>query len=140
MLYFTDKIPHSYSQGTDIFPHVHFITSDSKVGVVRWGLEYTWVNVGNVFPNSTKIYCNQTTSGATPNQHYLTFFNLDSHNNPINGISGTGKLIKGQIIGRIFRDSDSSIDTYTSKVGLIELSFNYEKYGIGSQTQTTKSP
>lgn len=40
-LYFTVQLPHSYKVGSDIQPHIHWVTKHDNTGDVVWGLEYS---------------------------------------------------------------------------------------------------
>ena len=133
-LFFEVQIPHSYKEGSTIYPHVHFRPTKTEAGGtrVRWGLEYVWQNVGEVAPASTTtIY----TTNIMPNEdlvdkkHYKSVFS---------GISGTGKTISSVLSCRIFRDATNAADTYTSPAGLIEIDFHYEMDTLGSSTEFVK--
>jgi hypothetical protein len=132
-LYFMVQMPHSWKIGSDIHPHVHW-TAKSNVGAtaVRWGLEYTWVNVGATFPNTTIIYGSTPIPIASPvtaGKHSIT---------PLTSISGAGKELSSILVCRVFRDASHAGDTYTSDATLLMIDFHFEEDSFGSNTQYSK--
>ena len=125
-LYFTAQMPHSYEEGSTIYPHVHFVTNSALAGNVTWGIEYTWANVDANFGNTTLITGTQVVVAATGDKHYVVDIGT--------GIVGTGKLISSMLICRIYRPSD----TYNASVGLLEIDFHYQMCGMGSGAHYTK--
>jgi hypothetical protein len=125
-LYFTVQMPHSYEEGSTLYPHVHFVTNSAVAGDVTWGLEYTWANVNDNFGNTTLITSSITIPANTGNKQYVMDIGT--------GIVGTGKLISSMLICRVYRPSD----TYNASVGLIEIDFHYQMCGMGSGTQYIK--
>lgn len=139
-LFFTQQIPRSYAEGTDIYPTVHFIAlgDNANSGTVRWGLEYTWSNVNSIYPNTNIIYGEINIPVGTKYQHYVGSFNLDSFGDTIFGLDGTGMLVSSILICRIFRNVDDSNDTYPGDIGLLEATINFEQCGMGSAQQFSK--
>ncbi|PIV49317.1 MAG: hypothetical protein COS19_09250, partial [Flavobacteriaceae bacterium CG02_land_8_20_14_3_00_34_13] len=69
-LFFNVQMPHAWKEGTDIFPHVHWVPKTTITGkAVTWGLEYTWVNVGESFPATTTITGSGKTHDTNSNNH-----------------------------------------------------------------------
>jgi len=124
-------MPHSYLEGSDIFPHVHFVTNSASSGSVAWGLEYTWANVGADFGNTTIVTNFLAIAAATGNRHYV----LDV---PAAGISGTGKEISSMLVCRIFRAVSDPNDNYPTSIGLMEIDFHFMQCGMGSGEQYQK--
>lgn len=136
-LYFVVQLPHSWKEGTTIYPHIHWTPNTSGAsnanGVV-WHLEYTWANNGETFPTPTTI----TTSTIQPtlsgnlvaNRHYIS--SLGS------GIDGTGKKISSMLVCRIARIGTDSGDTYTGKAGALEVDFHYQVDTFGSREEYGK--
>lgn len=134
-LYFTVQIPHSYNEGTDLLPHVHWTTktgTPSGTNVV-WGLEYTVIAIGGTFPNTQIIYATDVISAiGTPSgtgQHLINGFPQ---------ISGTGLGISTILVCRVFRAVGQSGDTFGNDTGLLGLDFHYEQNTVGSRTPWTK--
>jgi hypothetical protein len=135
-LYFACQIPHSYKQGSDIYPHIHWIPSSTGTSgqKVSWGLEYTWSNVGSIFGNTNIIYANVTfPADATliASKHYMT---------ALPTISGSGKTISSMLVCRLFRDATGAgaTDSYAADAGLLEIDFHFELDTMGSKTETAK--
>jgi hypothetical protein len=135
-LYFTCQLPHSYKEGTNLFPHVHYVPNNTtNTGQVVWGLEYTWTNINGVFGPTNTIIGITPIIGNEGNVHHVT--ELGSS---IDGIDGTGKLISSMLVCRIFRQGESASDTYVDPngPGLMEVDFHFQQCGIGSGTQFQK--
>lgn len=135
-LYFAVQLPHSYKEGTNITPHVHWVPkTNGAVGeVVSWGLEYAWANNGVTFGNTTIIYTNTHNPADNPlvaSRQYKSFFAA---------IAGAGKTISSMLVCRLFRDATATglTDSYTDDAGLLEIDFHYEQDTVGSRTITGK--
>jgi len=125
---FLFQMPHTYEEGTDIYPHVHWVGEDNTAGSVRWGLEYSWANIGDAFPATSTIYIDDA-NGDT-DVHAMASFAA---------ITGTGKTISSMLICRLFRNSSNAADTFTSKSAyLLEFDIHYQKDTLGSRTETAK--
>jgi hypothetical protein len=127
-VFFTAQIPHSYDEGTDIYPHVHWTPSDGNAGNVVWGLEYTWQNINGTFGNTTIITVTDSTD-ATDRKHLYAAFAA---------INGAGMTISSILVCRLFRDANNAADTYGSDAFLLEVDFHYQIDTVGSRTETTK--
>lgn len=120
-LFFVVQMPHSWKEGTDISPHVHW-SAETDVGSdkVTWGLEYTWSNIGSTFSNTTIITNSDpdpTVGTVTAYEHAMT---------DIGTIVGTGQTVSSLLICRVFRDGSNSADTYPNDAVLFEIDFHYE--------------
>lgn len=132
-LFFIVQLPHQWKEGTDIEPHIHW-TAQSDVGAskVRWGLEYTWTDIGEVFGNTQILYGETTippVGTVSAYEHAIT---------SLGTISGTGKKVSSMLICRIFRDADASSDTFGSDAFLLEIDFHLEVDAMGSRTEYQK--
>jgi hypothetical protein len=133
-LYFTVQLPHEWKEGSTIFPHVHWVTTTNvSTNKVRWGLEYTWVNIAGNFGTTTTEYGEDpiTPVGTvTAFEHAITEIGT--------GISATGKTLSSYLICRIFRDATAGTDTYTGTAGLLGIDFHLEMDALGSRTEYAK--
>ncbi|KKN79015.1 hypothetical protein LCGC14_0344910 [marine sediment metagenome] len=138
-VYLVIQMPHSWKEGSNITPHVHWVSADTAVGAgtdVSWGFEYTWASINGVFDTTTLVYADEQSGGAseilTVNKHYKTYFS---------GIVGAGHTISSMLICRLFRDATSTggTDDYDDDAGLIEIDFHYEIDTIGSKTELGKA-
>lgn len=128
MLYFELQFPHSYKEGTDIHPHIHWGPTNTNAGDVKWNLEYSWVNIGDTPPAPTTITLVQAAGGVAFAHKMVDF--------PI--ISGTNKTMSSMIVGRLYRNPTDVADTYASDAALLELDFHYQIDGLGSVSETSK--
>ena len=128
-LYFTSQLPHSYLEGSDIIANVHFVSNSPIPGTVRWGIEYSWSNVGEDFGNTAIVTSDSVIASSTGNRHYMQSI--------ISNINGAGKKISSILVCRIFRDV-IVVDNYASTVGLMEVAFNFQQSGNGSGSPYAK--
>ena len=128
-VYFVAQLPHSYKEGTNITPHVHWIP-DTDEATLRWGLEYEWVNVNGSFSATTTIYVDQAVGVDDSDKQFKTIFSA---------IDGTGKTISSMLVCRLFRNSSHANDTAeTIDALLIEIDFHFEMDTVGSRLVLTK--
>lgn len=133
-MYFVVQLPHDWDEGTGIRPHIHWAPSENGAAgptVPRWGLQYTWTNIGETFGPYIILY--GTTSVPSEvlvkSRQYLT---------PFGEIDGTGKTISSMLICRVFRDGDHAADTFAGLAGALEVDFHYQRNMIGSRLEYTK--
>ncbi len=120
-LYFTVELPHGYKPGGSIYPHVHWIPTDTGTGNVVWGLEYTWANIYSTYGNTSIITVTDAADGTADKHQWV----------PFPAISGTGKTESSILVCRIFRDATNVSDTYNNDVVLPQMDFHYEIEKIG---------
>jgi len=125
-VFFTAQIPHAYLQGSDIHPHVHWVSPTSNAGTVIWGLEYTWANLGTILGTTTVIFATEA-GPCTALEHTLT---------SLPAMPGTGKGISSMLSCRLFRDGVT--DTYPDPVALLEFDFHYQIDTFGSRQEFSK--
>ena len=141
-VFFNMQMPHSWLEGTAIHVHVHWIGNTSDVAATpRWGLEYTWKDIGGTFGNTTIIYKAENKDGpastdpdVTALKHYVTEFDAIVP-------GATEGEISAILIGRIFRDSADAADTYNiagNKCGLLYIDAHYEVDAFGSRQEYVK--
>ena len=139
-LYFVAQMPHAWDEGTDIECHVHWVPASTSASAgldVCWGLEYTWANINGTFGNTTLIYGDEQTNGATEtitvDKHYLT---------ELGTIDATGKTMSSMLVCRVFRDATGAggTDDYDDDAGLLEIDFHYQINSLGSKEEYVKGP
>ncbi len=135
-MYFVVQLPHDWDEGTDIYPHIHWVPSQNGAAgpsVPRWGLQYAWLNIGETFSAYTTIYGTTTTTSEVlvKSRQYITSLGT-------NGMDATGKTISSMIVCRIFRDGDNAADTYAGLAGALEIDFHYQRSSMGSRLQFVK--
>src|SRR3990167_1384420 len=126
-LFFTAQLPHSYEEGTDIEPHIHFSSVSSATGNVIWGLEYNWANIGDLFPITTISTVTYSAGASIQYQHIVANLQV---------ISGTGKRTSSMINGRVYRQKTNN--TYNDDVAFLEIDFHFKQCGMGTNTPFNK--
>jgi hypothetical protein len=127
-IYFTAQLPHSYKQGSDIYPHIHWTPTDGNAGNVKWQLEYSWQNINGTFSGTTTLTVTDSTD-STAWKHLLA---------PFSAITGTSKTISSMLVCRLFRDPSDGDDTYGSDAALLEIDFHFEIDTVGSRQALSK--
>jgi hypothetical protein len=124
----TFQMPHGWI-GSAIYPHVHWSPINANAGTVRWNFEYTWTDIGQTFGGTTTINATSNTS-TTAWKHEITSLGTLTPLATQDGISSI-------LVCRLFRDP--SLDTYASDAVLLYLDIHYQKDGLGSDAEFTKS-
>lgn len=133
-LSFQAQLPHSYKEGTNIYPHIHWTPKASEPGNVEWNLDYTWVNYDATTPLAFPATATSTVVATGPfvqRTHLIT--SLAS-----GGLNGAGKKVSSILICRIWRNSANSADTYSNDAGLLSLDFHYQIDTVGSREEYVK--
>jgi hypothetical protein len=128
-LYFAVQIPHSWKIGSTIFPHVHWGVKTVPAGgtTVRWGLEYTVVDIDGVFSAPVIVY----TTATDPVTQYKHILSGMTHIT-MAGITS----VSAMMLCRVFRDVAN--DTFNADASLFEFDFHYEIDTVGSRQPTSK--
>ncbi len=133
---FTVQLPHTWKEGTTIYPHIHWMPKTTTSGNVQWNLDYTWVNYD---PTTPEVFPATQTSTIVATGPFTAKTHIIHPLTPSNtGLSGTGKKISSILICRIWRNSDDSNDTYSADVGLLFVDFHIQVDGYGSHTEFIK--
>ncbi len=127
---FTVQLPHTWKEGTTIYPHLHWTPKTSGSGDIEWNFEYTWVNYDPVTP---QVFPATTTSTVVASGPFTATSHMISSLTPGNaGLDATGKKISSVLVCRIWRNSSNENDTYSGNAGLIFLDFHIQVDGYGS--------
>lgn len=133
---FTVQLPHSWKEGSTIYPHIHWTPKSTASGNVEWNFEYTWVNYDPVTPQVFPAITTSTVVASGPftaNSHMITpLIAADA------GISGTGKKISSVLVCRIWRNSDDASDTYNADAGGLFVDFHIQVDSWGSRATYIK--
>jgi hypothetical protein len=115
-------IDHDYKLGTMLYPHFHFVTTNTGSGVVRLGFEYTFAKGHGLeaFPATTTLYRNFSVAANSQNIHFVAEMPEGQ------GIPGTGVDTDGVVLMRIFRDAGHTDDTFPGTVFGILADLHYE--------------
>lgn len=128
-VFITVQMPHTWWEGTAIYPHVHWGPIDSIAGNVEWEMEYSWANIGAVFGATATITVVDPI--AAQNTHQIASFSA---------IDGTGMTISSILQIRLYRDGTAGNvhDTYGNSAALLEFDIHYQKNTFGSVTEFGK--
>jgi len=140
-IFFTMQMPHAWDGGP-ISVHVHWVGAVADTTAApRWGLEYVWKDIGEVFGDSVIVYSDGnnyvpggTEADITANKHYLSEFADITPGTTADGLSSI-------LIGRLFRNSSDAGDTYDAvgaKCGLLYIDAHYQLNSLGSTDEYTK--
>jgi len=125
---FVVQMPHSWKEGSTIYPHVHWLRSAADS--VDWRFRYKWFNIGAALPGTwtEKILSHNTQTWTTG-----TIQELSRSVNGV-GLSGAGKGISSILVVKFYRRSDA----LTGDAKLLQIDIHYEMDAIGSRTETAK--
>lgn len=124
------QLPHSWKEGTDISPHIHWAPVDGNAGNVAWRFSYQWANINGVFPGSlTTAGIEVDAADGVADKHQIHGFT---------DIPMPGGLISAMIVWKLERVQLDASDTYGSDARLLELDFHYQIDTPGSDELFTK--
>lgn len=114
-------IDHDYALGSPIYPHIHWSVSNSSIGTVRWGFEYSIAkgHQQEAFSEPITVYVEQTTDG-TAFKHYI------AEVPDLLAISGVGIEPDTIIMLRVFRDATNPADTLDALAYGICVDLHYQ--------------
>jgi len=121
-LFINFHINHDYKRGTNWYPHIHWSPMTAGVGVVRWGMEWTYAVRNDItpaaFPTTAFTYIEQAASG-TPYAHQIAEI-------PDPGITLPNCEPDTLVIVRVFRDAGHVNDTYVGDAIGLFLDAHYQ--------------
>ena len=123
------QLPHAWKEGSNIYPHIHWMPTDTDDKNVYWRMEYKWVNVRDVEPALWTTVNIQSAAAGAAMTHQLSSFGA---------IAGTGKTISSILTIKISRIGGDALDTYTGDALLKEFDIHYEIDANGSKTELSK--
>lgn len=133
---FTVQLPHSWKEGTTIYPHLHWIPKNTAGGNVEWNFEYTWANYEAATPQVFPAITTSTVVASGPFTASTSLITALTTSNA--GIVATGKKISSILVCRIWRDASRAADTYAADAGLLFLDFHIEMDTFGSRSEFVK--
>lgn len=130
--YFTLQFPHSWKEGTVIYPHVHWMAATTNTGSATWGFEYNWANVSSNYASGPATIIAVDATGGQWNHQIAAF----------PAITNTAATVSSVLVGRFFRDANASesgaTDDLTGDAVLLSLDIHIQVDGLGSSEQYTK--
>ena len=118
------QLPHSWREGSDIIPHIHFSKLTTGAGYPNFKIKYKWGNIGGIMPAFGSLISGTlevSDSNTIDRQALIAFGSL----------LGTGKRISSMVCVYLERVNDAS-DTYAGDVKLYELDIHYQIDSFGS--------
>lgn len=135
VVYFMCQLPHTYKEGTDLKPHLHWTPRDRGViedtKTVGWLLSYSIISMDGVFVASADVDLIDTCTGVD-HAHLVT---------PSGNISGTGLKISAMLVGLI---KNAGTGTWVGNAALttpaiLEFDLHFEANTLGSNEETVKN-
>jgi hypothetical protein len=126
ILYLIVQMPHSWKEGSTIYPHVHY--SRTAAGKPTFQMAYSWFNIGSTpsAPTTTLDLATEAITYSTGTIHQI--------NQSVSGISGVGKNISSVLVIKLFRNDN----VVAGDVLAYQFDIHYEKDTLGSRTEYTK--
>lgn len=121
------QLPHTYIEGTNLSPHLHWIQANSNT--VVWKMAYKWYNNGEAFPAGFTTLTNDN----------LVFPYTSGNLSQISGfpdLDGTDKKISSIILIKIWRDDDVAAGWGMGDDALgIEFDLHYKSNTYGTEEE-----
>lgn len=158
-LFFVVQFPHSFKEGSTIYPHIHWMPVDTDTGSVVWGLEYSWADVNGTFQAPPVVtyttiapvtmlttLAPTTAAPTTPPVDSDVIYTTDAADGvawkhqvtSFSPIDGAEFGISSMLVCRIFRAANSPHDTYDADAALLEFDIHIVKDAAGSLNEFTK--
>jgi hypothetical protein len=122
--YFTIQLPHSWKEGSTIYPHVHY-KHETAVGTPKFIMKYKWYNTGESTAFGWNWYKMEATTGTDNNTVQMSY-------NSSGGISGSGKTISSILICQVY------LSATPANVNAYQFDIHIEMDRLGSRTETSK--
>lgn len=119
------ELMHDYKEGTNIYPHIHWYPTTTDIANVIWNIDYC------VIAPTTATYGTLAISTSTTGNQWRNIY-ADSV------LSGPNFKIGDQVHLRLWRDGDTTGDTYNSDAAVGTLGIHYEVNTMGSRTKLLK--
>jgi hypothetical protein len=127
-LFFWAQLPHTWKQGTALYPHIHWAPMSAAGGDVAWSFEYSIAKVGNPYPLTTQDNIFPAAPGVALEHTLTPFLPMAPTSDPISTMIGC----------RIRRRGSNVADTYPGLAALLEFDLHYEINTPGSRQQFVK--
>lgn len=122
------ELPHSYEEGSNLIPHIHWENTGTSANDVRWLLEYRWRNNGEVAGAFTSVPI-VVSPGTVANTLMTSSFGY---------ISKANALISSIIEVKLSRTPTNVSDTNASAMILKEFDIHYPINSEGSREESVK--
>jgi len=125
-MYFIIQMPHSWKEGSTIYPHVHY-KYEAAVGACSFRMKYKWFNIGSTTAVGWNWAHMNITSSADDKDHTLV--------STYSGINGSGKTISSILICKVYLYGVAGTGTCKA----YQFDIHYEKDALGSNTERQKN-
>lgn len=130
LIYLIVEMPHTWKQGTSLFPHVHWTKTSAASGNVLWKLQYRWIVEGGVMDADWTTLTGSTVEEDTPDNDLANEYLVT----PIGIIVPPGKVISDVLIMHLSRVGGDGLDTYGADARLTVFDVHIESERPGTST------
>jgi len=132
----TIQMPHTWKEGTDIYPHIHFMCTSDVSPAEYFGIEfeYWWADINEDFPANTTLELIDISTAENSNKmHQIA-------NVTASAITGSGHTLSSVLNCRIKRVAvtTSGLDNYADGVAILDFDVHHEIDTMGSRQIGTK--
>lgn len=124
------QIPHSWKEGSELLPHVHWRKTSDVAGDVVWSFRYTWIDYDDVPAAFGSITTATDTNTVDATQKSII--------SAFPGVDGTGHNISAMLLIQLGRVPTDAGDTYPDDAVLDEFDIHYEIDALGSRQEFIK--
>lgn len=118
---FTAQLPHSYSEGTNVVPHLHVIWGNNNAGNANITMRYAVLNIGETLGNVSNIFVFKASPQLSLNSNIISYGNVDM----------TGKSVSCIFNGTIARVGGSIDDDYSGTIYVQSVDLHYQSDKLG---------
>ena len=124
------QLPHEWSEGSTLKPHIHWEKTTSAPGNVLWKISYQW-SVHTAARTDAAVLSATTpiVNSDTADTHMIT---------SLGDISGAGYPISAMLLITLSREGGDASDTYGADARLLEFDLHYQKDAGGSLAEYIK--
>lgn len=134
VIYFTVQLPHSWTTGSTVYPHMHYSNAVAGNGTQwsQWQLEFTRASVNGTFGTSETMTAKDNI-GTTSYEHKVLDFGA---------LSMSNATLSNALVCRLSRQTATGLpvgDTnFPGDVFGLDFDFHYEVDALGSRTLYSK--
>ena len=133
ILYWTAQLPHSWKEGSTLYPHVHWMPTTANAGNVLWQLGLYKADINSAYPTfaspSPYYQPSLAVSSGTIRQHQVSAFPP---------LTMVGNKISNVFLGRLLRIANDATDTYPDDAVALYVDFHHEVDSLGSRSEFLK--
>lgn len=130
--FFIVELPHNYKEGTDLYPHVHWVgAAASGTEPVRFAMDIQWRSGTDLITISGTGEVTYSGSGSCATGWAQRYMALET-------ITGTSGKIGQQIMGR-FRRLNNGATNYASACYVQTIGIHFQMDSFGSLNETSKT-